>query len=223
MKKTKEIKRPINFAIGIPTLNRIDLLGPAVRKYQIFYRGIDIVIVDNGDQIKGAAPWDCQGSLRYIRLAENLGVAGSWNRLLKTIFDDEEKTHALILNDDIELCMTPYMLAEWLRVQTGRLFITLKDWSAFVIPRATWQDVGEFDEGFYPAYYEDSDYAYRMKLSGGGLVRSPQLSPQVYRDNSTAAKDPSIRVAAQKNRERYIQKWGGLPGQEKFIKPFNKK
>jgi len=38
--------------------------------------------------------------------------------------------------------------------------------AAFAIRRQTWQIVGRFDEGYYPAYYEESDYCYRARRKG---------------------------------------------------------
>jgi GT2 family glycosyltransferase len=38
--------------------------------------------------------------------------------------------------------------------------------AAMVIRRSTWDTVGRFDEGFYPAYFEESDYCYRARGAG---------------------------------------------------------
>lgn len=38
--------------------------------------------------------------------------------------------------------------------------------AAVAIRRSTWDVVGRFDEGFYPAYYEDADYYYRTRCKG---------------------------------------------------------
>ncbi|MBN1658378.1 MAG: glycosyltransferase [Anaerolineae bacterium] len=38
--------------------------------------------------------------------------------------------------------------------------------AAMAIRRSTWEAVGRFDEGFYPAYYEDADYCYRARRHG---------------------------------------------------------
>lgn len=36
----------------------------------------------------------------------------------------------------------------------------------FAIRRHAWQNIGPFDEGFYPGYYEESDYCYRARRHG---------------------------------------------------------
>jgi len=81
--------------------------------------------------------------------------------------------------------------------------------------------VGKFDECFYPAYYEDNSYKYRMKLAGISVLNTPELNPLVYKNSSSLAKDPSILEDSKKNKELYIKMWGGEPNQEKFKTPFN--
>jgi len=38
--------------------------------------------------------------------------------------------------------------------------------AAMAIRRSTWEVVGRFDEGYYPAYYEDADYCLRARNKG---------------------------------------------------------
>lgn len=45
--------------------------------------------------------------------------------------------------------------------------------AAMAIRRETWTMVGRFDEGFYPAYYEDSDYCYRARSKGIQIGYAP--------------------------------------------------
>lgn len=46
--------------------------------------------------------------------------------------------------------------------------------AAMAIRRATWEAVGRFDEGFYPAYYEESDYCYRARRKGFDIGYVPE-------------------------------------------------
>jgi GT2 family glycosyltransferase len=53
--------------------------------------------------------------------------------------------------------------------ETGNTAVKSVDFltgAAFALPRQTWDLVGRFDEGFYPGYYEDSDYCYRARHKG---------------------------------------------------------
>lgn len=108
-------------------------------------------------------------------------------------------------------------------------------WSCFSVNRRLFDVVGEFDEGFVPAYQEDSDMVYRMRLAGlqGVSCRAALvcdygrgtikglfgcLANQVTEFTELLA---DLRSSVTKNDERYIRKWGGLGGAECFTTPFN--
>ena len=86
----------MKFAIGIPTLNRYDLLKPCLMLYERDFPNIDIFVIDNGKQ--GIS---C-GKVMVTDMDQNIGVAASWNILCDKIYSTGAD-HALILNDDIYL------------------------------------------------------------------------------------------------------------------------
>ncbi len=221
------------FAIGIPTLNRIDLLAPALKMYLgRDFINTKIYIVDNGRQVTvlknlntntsaSASFFIHSPNLIVLKQETNIGVAASWNLLCKAIF--EHNSNALILNDDIFLNKNQTQVTEFIKSHKNDFYTSLMDWCAFILPRKTFETVGKFDEQFYPAYYEDNDYAYRMKLVKLSIKRTDFLNPMVYFKGSTATKQPEILLETQKLRALYVAKWGGAPGKEKFSKPFNGK
>jgi len=83
--------------------------------------------------------------------------------------------------------------------------------------------VGYLDENFFPAYYEDNDHRYRMKLAGFEWEYLPLV--YTHRVSSTLKSSPEFQKKNQmtfaENGRYYIEKWGGLPGQEKYETPFN--
>lgn len=83
--------------------------------------------------------------------------------------------------------------------------------------------VGYLDENFFPAYYEDNDHRYRMKLAGLEWEYFPLKYE--HRVSSTLKNSVEIQKKNQmtfaENGRYYIEKWGGLPGQEKYETPFN--
>lgn len=207
-----------NFAIGIPTLNRADLLIPALLYYQQDFPQTKIYVLDNGNQtelLNLNFP-----NLVIKRKEKNIGVAASWNELCKEIFATHE--YAVIMNDDVYWGRKEYEVANVIRDYDKWLYTNPIDWSIFIICRKTFDRIGEFDEGFYPAYFEDNDYLYRLKLSGISEFKIPFLLPIIHRKSSTMEKDITIHEQFHKCKERYIQKWGGEPNQEKFKTPFNK-
>lgn len=202
------------YAIGIPTLNRLDLLYPAMLYYEIDFPNTKKFIVDNGNQDLG---WNLDKvNATIIENEKNVGVAGSWNQLCREIFKEHE--YALILNDDIYLGRQEWGIDSfftWLDINKpdADFFVGPRDWCAFIIPKKTFEDVGDFDERFFPAYYEDNDYAMRMKLMGKKIEIVPFLDPAVFRSSETIKKD-SESCKPEQSKKEYIQKWGGLPGEE---------
>lgn len=206
------------FGIGIPTLNRYDLLLPALHFYATHdFPNTRINIIDNGNQ---GIQNNYGSNVRIFETKEeNLSVAGSWNRLCQQIFSESD--YALILNDDIYLGRKQFEIELLLHQQTSDLFLSTCEWSVFIIPKKTFIKIGSFDESFTPAYYEDNDYMYRLKLAGMRAMTIPFLNPVVYKNSQTLVKDPTISTYVKKNKSRYIAKWGGEPKMEVFKKPYN--
>ena len=79
----------MKLVIGIPTINRGDLLTPALLKYETSYPGIDIIIIDNGTQRIESN----NSKIRVFEQTANLGVAASWNLICRKAFNEMEATH----------------------------------------------------------------------------------------------------------------------------------
>lgn len=93
--------------------------------------------------------------------------------------------------------------------------------SAFMINRKCWEEVGEFDEGFFPAYYEDNDYHYRIKLAGLKAVTLPSAIFYHY-GSRTQNESESKPIANSGDTGKYFfRKWGDMPGRELYKNPFN--
>lgn len=203
------------FGIGIPTLNRYDLLKPTLERYASDFPGVGIFIVDNGRQ-----GIESRNGVRIIRPNRNIGVAASWNLMCELIF--RRHPVAIMLNDDVYWGQTKGAVIEELMTSGEGFIASERGWCNFAIRRETWKKVGKFDERFYPAYYEDNDYGYRMLyLHGVSYKISPLFTPIEYRVSQTIEKDPSVNKNFERNKRYYIRKWGGEPGQEKFNTPFN--
>lgn len=203
--------RNIKLGIGIPTLNRYDLLKSNLYNYSRDFN-CPIYIVDNGNQ---GIEFD-----NVFVQEKNLGVAASWNFLCDKIF--ETCDYALILNDDIYLGQKFSQIQDLIKRKPNRFMRAVIDWCAFIMPKSVFMEVGRFDECFYPAYYEDKSYEYRMKLKGVPVLKTPELIPYVYTNSKTIEKDYKLYEQVKKNKQIYIQMWGGEPEREKFKTPYNK-
>ncbi len=97
------------------------------------------------------------------------------------------------------------------------------NFSAYMINKKCWDEVGEFDEGFEPAYFEDNDYHRRMQLAH---IKSVVYPPALFfhfgsRTQNEAVGKPIVSSPRfEANRNYYVGKWGGTPGTERFDRPF---
>jgi GT2 family glycosyltransferase len=205
------------FAIGIPTINRYDLLKENLENYIKDFDN-DIFVVDNGNQNIDLV----NEKLFVLKSEQNLGVAASWNWLCKTIFSKHE--WALLLNDDIYCGYGTDVVNKVIEESKVGIVQSYHNFSVILINKDLYNKIGEFDEGFYPAYYEDSDYLYRLKLAGLLQEVSECLNPKIALRSMTYEKDPDlVNNAMRKNRLRYIDKWGGSPLLEKYTIPYDLK
>ena len=199
-------------ALGIPTINQAELLQPLLERYSENWYGRHTYIIDNGNQ-----KIDPVGSKqRIVKMSYNLGVAGSWNLLCRTIFGFGYSHIDIYWNknaDDIE---------SYIEQNPADFYVGLGQWCCFVLPYETYEKVGMFDDKFVNAYFEDNDYEYRMKLLGLSVHKNEFFNPDEYKQSQSIRKDHSLNVNFESNKMRYIEKWGGFPREEKFSKPFEK-
>jgi GT2 family glycosyltransferase len=97
------------------------------------------------------------------------------------------------------------------------------NFAAFMLGHACWESVGPFDEGFFPAYFEDNDYHRRIQLAGLRAVVHPPAMFYHFgsqTQNESVARPVVTSEMFERNRDRYVRKWGGLPGAERLAAPF---
>jgi len=207
-----------SFAIGIPTLNRSDLLNQALDIYFKNFTDVQIFIIDNGNQNIQSR----KNNFKIIKPKENLGVARSWNKLCDEVFKEHE--YALILNDDIQINLKQNDLNQFLIKQSFDLIRCQEHFhlSSFAVSKDCFNEF-RFDENFYPAYFEDRDYLYRLHISNKTVTQHSFLNPFKFVNSATISPnggDPSVNQDFNKLRELYVSKWGGPPGFEIFRSPY---
>jgi hypothetical protein len=203
-----------DFIVGIPTLTRYDLLDLCLRS--IFLgeaRPSEVCIVDNGGGFEPTRhrPY---GPIRVIEPGRNLGVAGSWN-LIHNLYAPADVVYC---NDDIELGrgVLGAMLASSSPFASPMADIR-SFWSCFLQREPVWDAVGEYDDGFWPAYFEDNDYLRRMRLAGLEPARV-EGAGIIHRGSATGG---AAFGRFGWNQGRYVRKWGGGPGDERFDRPWD--
>jgi GT2 family glycosyltransferase len=173
---------------------------------------------------------------------ENIGVAAAWNRIIDRANYDGT-IHLIICNDDVTFASGTINKLLWEFMKHPEIdflsaanhdaekmeivYDTKPDFSCFMIrPYDFVRKFGYFDEKYTPAYFEDDDMYYRMRILGGvsGLLQTARI----YHEGSVTQfwdGEEEGRVVSHdqfvKNRERYKAKWGGIYGTERYNIPFN--
>ena len=161
----------------VPTLTRHDLLDRMLGS--IDYPVGHLVVIDNSGTLTldREGPWE---ALTVLRMPVNFGVAASWNLALRM---GHRHDWVMIGSDDIEF--QPDTLGRWADMSSEDTLLvseTWPHWCAFTIGMGIVQQIGMFDEGFFPAYYEDTDYERRCHRAGVELRHGPPVS---HRNSST--------------------------------------
>lgn len=204
--------------VCVPTLNRYDLLNKLINSFEAGIVKPDrYLVVDNGGK------FNFFGSNMKVELhvpSHNIGVAASWNWLIK---NSEEIR--IICNDDIEVLPNTLQVIEECYTDKRILYPQSSDtssiYSFFIISDYIYNLVGEFDETISPnyGYFEDNDYAFRIeKLIREGVDIQYLALPCVYNHS----KSSTIKVLNKKEltdhhnkfniaKENFRKKWGRLP------------
>lgn len=169
----------------------------------------------------------------------NVGVAAGWNLLLETVANNIDDALAIVVNDDILFeentvkALSDAALEDL--VDSGEYALVYcaggidapNAFSLFAVhPQTFFKTIGRFDETLWPAYFDDNDMHYRMKLAGYELTRvnacnadhgEGSATIKAYTPEETELHHHQFR----RNQEYFIRKWGGIPGEETYNTPFN--
>jgi GT2 family glycosyltransferase len=212
------MNKDFKFIVAIPTINRADLLNEALEIYFEDFKNTHIAICDNGKQ----SIITREENFMIYRPEENLNVSGSWNMLMDYA-DKINASHVLMLNDDVVLGRTEHEIQMLINDNPDIPFLnSFCNWSSFILNVDWYKKIGCFDESFFPNYFNDNDYCYRMRLLGLERLNTSFLDPVIYRNSMSISKDPSLNNRFLEYRQNYINKWGGLPMEEKYLTEFNK-
>ena len=211
--------------LGIPILNRLDLLERCLAAIDYPAR---IVIVNNNSidpQFRqGLERLATDRNLDVLHQTRNLGVAASWNLLIGTAIQRGFEWFFIGSNDTF-LHPGSLKAAVDLPKDDDVALWALRGANFFLLNRRTMEEVGWFDENFYPAYKEDQDYWYRCRLAHKRCMDVPGAGAE-HVGSATIGSNPQY---AARNRDthfhwnlsHYRRKWGGDAGNEQFVHPYN--
>lgn len=181
------------------------------------------VVVDNGRI-------GMRGDFETIRPILNLGFAGGINAAIAQTPDAEWWMWSGV---DVEfgtgdLTNIAHLMedARGPRVVTGdRSDERLLRFAYAAVNRECIEAVGLLDEwSYYPAYFDDDDYEYRCRQGGVSWVT---YNGQIRHERSATIRTDAAAAAGNartfpENHARYVAKWGGPPGSERFSRPWDK-
>jgi len=93
-----------------------------------------------------------------------------------------------------------------------------------LVSKKVFETIGYIDTNFYPAYFEDNDYAFRGYLKGLSKYACKLKNAYYFHfwsrtiHEGSGGSDPQY---FEMNKNYYIGKWGGLPGKETYSLPYN--
>jgi GT2 family glycosyltransferase len=190
-------------ALIVPILNRPDLLHRMLDS--IDYPVRDLLIIDNGDCFPAWEPVEHVESVHVLKLPTNLGVPASWNLGIKAL---PFAPWWLVMNSDAWFpsgTLERFMLEA--RSDALVLSAAAPPWACYAIGDEVVSKVGLFDEGIYPAYFEDDDMVRRCRFHGIPVVYS---GIPVWHDNSSTIGEPRFAAANSRtfyeNRRYYAEK-----------------
>lgn len=225
-----------DFIVGIPRLNETTLFKETIAALdRSTWRPVHTYVIDNGEV--PLRPLG-HGDISVIHPQSNRGCAGSWNLLHKLA----APLPIVLVNADC--AVAPDTFERLFDTPTPAL-VCANGFSCFRMDEAIWTQVGEFDEGYWPVYWEDTDYRYRCKLLGVPIHEwdlEPRTKISEGREISargithgkagdggyngwTGEKFTWFYERLHANQARYVAKWGcvgGEAGHETFTTPWGK-
>lgn len=215
--------------VCVPIFNGYDLLNTALTSAENgTVKPTGYYVMNNGLEDYVHPDSIIANKTTVIRTGENLGCSKSWNWFIKNV-----PQLRIIINNDIEFFPDTIekIVEGYITNQESAIIAPQynagvdETFSCFTMTDKVINEVGLFDEEFTPAYYEDSDYKYRCRLKNLPITLIQEAGYHHHHCATTHRFTPEQLQnhynLTHKNSVRFVQKWGGLPGEEKFMTPFN--
>lgn len=225
-------------SIVIPVLNQREMTVQCLKGLAAHTpEGVcEIIVVNNGSTDGTQEYLDSQPNVRAIHLDSNAGVGPAWNIGIR----ESKGDYVCVINNDIvvtpgwlEALLWPFE-HEPLVWCTGPIFTRLEKpprfddlarrvaasepllvsggiiGFCFMLSREAIEHLGEFDERFETAWFEDTDYYMRLLHAGHPPALATNCLIHHY-ETRTARKELTDTVSIiQRNAKRFVTKWGRL-------------
>lgn len=178
------------------------------------------------------APWkdkcmkDCklENVLLIDNTVDNIGVAASWNKGIDKM-REQGSDWLIIISAAIRFGDEGGM--DFIRALEGDVENVAVEagmglgWHLIAFRKDIIERAGRFDENFYPAYFEDVDYGWRIAKA---THKVPPYWTKVTVDAGIAGWGHGVELGGAERRDNsdyMIKKWGGLTGGDLYENPFN--
>jgi GT2 family glycosyltransferase len=217
----------VKYSVILATLVRkphhVEMVEKCISLIKAFSKDYELIIVDDCSPLH--AKYLKKQADVYIRHeGGNRGCAVSWNDGIKKAKGE----YLVIISDDV------FVTHGWLECMVNALKLFPKAYASmpavsnmpaglepeeirtwipaccFMLTRECIKDIGLFDERFHPFNYEDVDYWTRLLKSGHTIARDYSVEVRHEEGQVIHSFDDNGSVD-QKNRERYLEKWGFDP------------
>jgi hypothetical protein len=212
----------MRYLLGIPVVRRTDLLIRALDSVRALWP--HTLIIDNSESGLVPQAWP----VRIVRPPVSLTFAQTMN-LLSRLAIEQECDALLFMHDDAEAVadaaerLVAMVDEAWRAERRWGVAFTRYDCLAALNARMI-REVGDWDT-VLPQYFCDCDYYRRAQLAGFELVETGLPVVHVDQGSNTLRGDPRREFLNQITfplyAAYYVSKWGGRPGREKFVLPFN--
>lgn len=168
--------------LGFCTLKRFDLAERLM--LSIDYPVEHLVVIDNS----GTQSWQPNKpeqvkNLWLIRVPFGLGLVGAWNLIIKST---PYAPYWVLVNDDAWFEKDALeIIAQEADSETLLFPDIVPDWASIVLGSKIVEEVGLYDERFYPLYFDDNDYERRIRHKGLEIKR---IEAKIHHENSSTLK-----------------------------------
>lgn len=180
----------------------------------------DILVIDNSKHGLGAATvWDKVKIYRENN--HNIGVARAWNVGARRVVENDYD-YLTIMSQS--MLFGPEKETTWMKqLETFAGADVIESdghsWHLIALKRHLFEMAGYFDENFYPGYFEQTDWCYRLRMlnreGGWPRVWVNAISQTVGHHSNLVLAPPLL--------DYYREKWGGDKGGEKYKLPWGDK
>ena len=221
-----------NIIMGVPILGNTKLLNAALdslkhntSKYSIKFFFINNTknCNDRKELFKIFDQTDCD----VFDIKTNIGVPCSWNIIISNALQKNKTPY--IFSTDLIFKSNLDGIFDHIETHPDKVHL-VKSYNFFAVSGNIVKEIGWFDNNIFPAYTEDCDYSYRIKTSMDNyFIQNVPFSPEIDHLgsqtilNTTSDKNVinHIKQYGGYRQKYYMMKWGGKPGNETHITPFN--